>query len=169
MIEDVTALAVATAKKIHRRLTPLGTDEQYAGEFQKRMDWKVHVDVMAEEIVAALTGDDDESKRKWISVMTGGLPKTSDGLLPAPKIMHSALIQVIAERVRQAEMWDEPDHAFEKWVVILAEEFGKLAQQVNKNPDFLTPMPRIHPILEKAITTAAVALAIVQQAIEETK
>lgn len=58
------------------------------------------------------------------------------------------------ERLKQDQKWGEQNHSAERWVSILAEEFGEMAREVNDQ--------NLDPYETELIQTAAVALAMLE-------
>jgi NTP pyrophosphatase (non-canonical NTP hydrolase) len=84
------------------------------------------------------------------------------------ELREKALTAVHAERERQIEKWGLQRHTWGKWLGILAEEFGEIGQAINRihfpRDAKLTDSDNLG---EELIQTAAVALAMYEQWLEE--
>ena len=90
-------------------------------------------------------------------------------LIPA----YAAIEKVLAERIRQMELWGErsDNHPFE-WMSILGEEFGELCEAVNETFFKNGAHPECggnEKIIKEAVHVAAVAVAIVESAMRSEK
>lgn len=66
----------------------------------------------------------------------------------------AALIEVTQERARQTRKWGEQNHDNERWLAILAEEFGEIAKEVVEGDE--------EQQLPELIQLAAVAVAWIE-------
>ena len=73
---------------------------------------------------------------------------------------------VIKERSRQNKLWGLQRHDMGKWLQILMEEVGELAQAMQAN-DIWSKQSDAENLLEEAVHVAAVATAIAEQIVEE--
>ena len=73
---------------------------------------------------------------------------------------------IIKERSRQNELWGIQRHDMGKWLQILMEEVGELAQAMQAN-DIWSKQSDAENLLEEAVHVAAVAAAIAEQIVEE--
>ena len=69
------------------------------------------------------------------------------------------LNDVMRERIRQMEKWGRQTHSIEKWVVILMEEVGEVAQEAL---EIRNDAMAKHDLYKELIQVAAVAAAIAQ-------
>lgn len=92
-----------------------------------------------------------------------------DSLTP----MGLVIREVVAERMRQEQIWGPQNHRQIVWLGILAEEFGEAAKEINEihfRPDQLptgevsleSTKEQRKRVREELIQTAAVAVAMVE-------
>ena len=84
------------------------------------------------------------------------------------KLKMTVLTDVDAERIRQDKLWGIQRHDINKWLGILAEEFGEVAQAIN-GLNFPKDAKETDSdnLYEELIQVAAVAVAIAEQILEE--
>lgn len=84
------------------------------------------------------------------------------------KLKIKVLLDVNKERDRQDELWGLQRHEYSKWLAILAEEFGEVAQAINGiNFPKDAKQTDADNLYEELIQVAAVAVAIAEQVLEE--
>lgn len=72
---------------------------------------------------------------------------------------HKFLDVVRAERNRQFHKWGEQNHSPDKWLTILTEEVGELAEEIEK---FEVSSESSRNLLDEAIQIAAVAVQMIE-------
>lgn len=83
------------------------------------------------------------------------------GLVKLDYKMTDALLSVMAERIRQDELWGEQNHDPFEYLTILGEEFGETCQAALETK-YGGDHGGLAKLRNEAVQTAAVALAIVE-------
>lgn len=82
-------------------------------------------------------------------------------------LLRTALDAVESERKRQNEKWGRQRHEYGDWLKILVEEVGEVAQAMQKRQKGWGKETDAGDLYEELIHTAAVAVAIAEQVLEE--
>lgn len=81
-------------------------------------------------------------------------------------LLRTALDAVESERKRQNEKWGRQRHEYGDWLKILVEEVGEVAQAMQRQKGWGKETDA-GDLYEELIHTAAVAVAIAEQVLEE--